>query len=469
MASIEWRNNNTSCRIVVSCGYLPNGKKDRRSKTITFPDDMKQKQREKEAAKQAVLFEQQVENGTYLDGEKITFGEFCEKWLADYAEKQLAPGTLNPYRTRLRKRIIPSLGHIKLAKLQPHHLMEFYNNLAKGGIRLDAYYLPKPALIEVIKDTPLLTKAREIGIDDKTYSKARKGERISEESAEKICKYFNVSMADSFQEDFKSNTLSDKSIKHHHDLISSVLSTAVEWNVIVNNPAERVKAPKASKSKVLYYDDEQVLNMLILLSDEPLKYKAIIYLTIDTGLRISEVAGLEISHINLNANSITIDKQRQYVSGSGTLVKETKTESGNRRVSISDNVVSVLKAYQHEQRINRLKHGSAWVESPYFFTHEDGQPMFPYRPYQWFVKFLERNGMPHITFHGLRHTNASIMISEGVDIVTLSSRLGHADKNVTLNTYSHIITAKEKLAANKMDSFYARLDDGNMKPTESVI
>jgi len=441
----------------VSCGYLPNGKKDRRFKTITFPNGMTQRQREKEANKQAALFENQVANGTFLDGEKVTFGEFAEKWLTDYAEKQLAPCTLNPYRTRLHKRIIPAIGHIKLSKLQPHHLLEFYNNLAENGMRLDAYYIPTLELITAMNETQLAGASRAIGIDAKTYAKARKGERISKKAAEKISNHFKLDIKTAFSPMYKSDALSPKSVKHHHDLISSILSTAVEWNIIVNNPAERVKSPKVAKPKVQYYDDEQVLQMLALLNDEPLKYKVIIYLAIDTGLRISEIAGLETVDIDFSTNVLTIKQQRQYVSGSGTLIKSPKTDSGNRRVSISDNVADLLKAFQHEQRRNRFKLGSAWQDSPYFFAHEDGRAMFPYRPYQWFKKFLARHNMPAITFHALRHTNASIMISEGVDTVTISGRLGHSDKNVTLNTYSHVISAKEKQAANKMDNFYSRL------------
>lgn len=71
--------------------------------------------------------------------------------------------------------------------------------------------------------------------------------------------------------------------------------------------------------------------------------------------------------------------------------------------------------------------------------------------------FLKRHNLPKITFHQLGHTNASLLISSGEDIVTVSDRLEHADKNVTLNTYSHIIKSKEVQVANKMDEFYAGL------------
>jgi len=82
--------------------------------------------------------------------------------------------------------------------------------------------------------------------------------------------------------------------------------------------------------------------------------------------------------------------------------------------------------------------------------------MHPHKPYKWFTGFLERHNLPKITCHQLRHTNASLLIAAGVDVVTLSGRLGHGDKNITLNTYSHIIKSQEIQAANKMDNFYAR-------------
>ena len=99
--------------------------------------------------------------------------------------------------------------------------------------------------------------------------------------------------------------------------------------------------------------------------------------------------------------------------------------------------------------------GVSWKSDNYVFTHEDGKEIHPNRPYRLFVDFLKRHNLPKITFHQLRHTNASLLISAGTDIVTLSGRFGHGDKNVTLNTYSHIIKSREALAANRMDEFYA--------------
>ena len=151
-----------------------------------------------------------------------------------------------------------------------------------------------------------------------------------------------------------------------------------------------------------------------------------------------------------------MDKQRQYVSGCGTFEKSPKTENGIRTITISKTVEGILRQYRSQQIEDGFKFGDAWKNENPVFVHEDGTALHPHRPYKWFAEFLERHGLPKITYHQLRHTNASLLISAGVDVVTLSGRLGHGDKNVTLNTYSHIIKSKEAQAANRMDIFYAK-------------
>jgi len=116
----------------------------------------------------------------------------------------------------------------------------------------------------------------------------------------------------------------------------------------------------------------------------------------------------------------------------------------------------MLRLYRGQQIEDSFKLGDAWKNDNLVFVHEDGTALHPHRPYKWFTEFLERHGLPKITYHQLRHTNASLLISAGVDVVTLSGRLGHGDKNVTLNTYSHIIKSKEAQAANRMDIFYSK-------------
>lgn len=175
MASIEKRGENTY-RITVSAGYDVNGNKIRYRKTIELDPNLPPSKAEKELQRQAILFEEEVKRGTYLDGSKLTFAEFIERWLQDYAEVQLAPKTSHRYKSLL-DRIIPALGHIKMDKLQPNHLLRFYKNLSEEGIRRDNKYIALPELSDVIKKSGMSKKelAEAAGISPKTLTSILNG------------------------------------------------------------------------------------------------------------------------------------------------------------------------------------------------------------------------------------------------------------------------------------------------------
>jgi len=453
MASIEKRGD--SYRITASCGYSTDGRKLRKKMTWTPAPGMTPKQIEKELQRQAVLFEREVETGTYLDGANMTFGEFTNKWLESYAEKRLAPGTLKPYKMRLEKRILPALGHIKLSKLQPHHLMEFYNNLHEGNVRLDTLLTPSDTLLKLLESYTILELVKLSGVSFKTCQRIKNGSPTKRETAEKLCSALKADIRKMFLCADESK-LSDKTIRHHHGTISTILSTAVKWNLITSNPAERVDLGKMAKYKPAYYDDVQITAMLDALECEPLRYKTMIYLTVDTGMRTGEITGLKWSDINLDKGILTVSRQRQYVNGYGIIEKSPKTENGFRTITLSETVTAFIRQHRSQQIEELFKLGEAWNAERHVFLNEDGTPIHPNRPYIWFTGFLKRHDLPKITYHQLRHTNASLLISAGVDVVTLSGRLGHVDKNITLNTYSHIIKSKEALVANRMDDFYSQ-------------
>ena len=114
-------------RIRVSCGYDINGKQIMRSTTWDPDPGMTKKQIEKELQRQTVLFEEKCQTGQFLDG-SIKFAEFAEQWFRDYAENQLRAKTVSRYR-HLMKRINAAIGHMRLDKIQPQHLLSFYDNL----------------------------------------------------------------------------------------------------------------------------------------------------------------------------------------------------------------------------------------------------------------------------------------------------------------------------------------------------
>ena len=447
-------------RLVVCQGYNSQGKKLRKRKTIQLDKTLTAKQVEKELNTRLVLFEQEVKNGSCLDGDNLTFTGFTERWLKDYAEINLTPTSLVAYRQKLNDRILPALGHIKLSKLQPINLLQFYQNLHNADIRLDSKYIPNAKLVEYLKPYSNLQIRELTGISKKSCARLKNGLVTDVKVAKRVCEVFNLNLDNMFN---RSNVkkLSEKTIKNHMGIICSILSTAVKWNVIKENPMLRIDMKKTHKSKAKYYDDEQVAQMLQALANESLVLTTMVYLSVDIGLRRGELTGLTWNDIDFKNSQISINKQRHYVVGYGTIKDKPKTEAGVRTVTASKTVMNLLKQYRNQQLEQKLKLGTAWQNEPYVFVLDDGTPISPNLPYKWFVNFLERHNLPKITFHQLRHTNASILIASGEDVVTVSGRLGHSDKSITLNTYSHIIQSREMQVANKMDEFYAGLRAGN--------
>lgn len=453
MASIEKRSDNTY-RITVSDGYDRNGKKIRRHKTVKFEGSLSEKQKQKELQKQAVLFEKSVESGTYLDGEKITFEEFINKWLSDYAEKQLAPMTLYRNKLMLCKRIIPALGHIKISKLQPQHLLAFYKNLSEDGIRLDYKCTIKSYIdVDIFGDISMLAKTCDL--NKRTVKNIISGGVTTIRIAENISNALGLHLKDLFEVHDSKKGLSSSTIASYHQLISAILSVAVQWQIILSNICERVKPPKIEKLEAKHYDDRQICKMFDLLRNEHLKYQVAVYIAVYGGLRLGEVTALEWSDIDFDSGFLQINKSNQYIPDKGSFDKKPKTATSNRTISIPKTVLLLLKEHKKQQIEERLKCGELWEDSNKILTQWNGKAMFHDTPSKWFNKLLKKNDLPRLKFHELRHTHATLMISQGVDIATVSKRLGHSKISVTADIYTHAIDRFDREVSDKLENLFS--------------
>jgi len=380
--SIE-RRGKDSWRLVVSAGTGPDGKQDKKTKTVNATS-------RREAEKLLAAFVVEVEKGLFIGTTKLTLAEFTQRWLRDYGETNLAPKTLYRYREMLNLRILPAMGHLKIEQIKPMHLLEFYKNLQEDGIRLDN----------------------------------------------------------------KPGTLSDRTILHHHRLLCALFNDAVEWQVIPYNPAGRVKPPKVKKKQAGYYNEKQAGALLEALETEPLKYKVLVILALATGARRGEVMGLEWKDVNFETDTIEVRQVSQYLPEKGIFVKEPKNETSKRVISIPASVMDLLKTYRKEWLENRLLMGDLWQGSEMLFTSWDGKPMHPDTITSWFIKFLKRHNLPHIAFHALRHTSASLLIAEGVNLKSVSRRLGHSNISTTGDIYAHALRSVDQEAAAKLDNLF---------------
>lgn len=445
MATIEKRGE--TYRIIVSAGYAMDGKQIRRRMTWTPDPSMTERQIAKEVQRQAVLFEEKVMSGQALDG-SIRFAEFAEYWMTEYAEKQLRPKTVAEYRAQLR-RINAALGNIRLDRLQPRHLMEFYNELSGSGERQDTSYKAKKDLRPLLKERDLTFQALAdaSGLSINTIPLVVRGKNVAERSAKNVAAVLHLPFAELFEVVERSRTLSDNTVLHYHRLLSSMLEKAVKWQILFDNPCRRVEAPRIEHKEAVYLDDEQTQQLLLCLQDEPLQYRSIVTLLLYTGMRRGELCGLEWSDIDFDNCLVDISRSSLYITGRGVFDDETKTQASRRVIKVPPEALELLWEHRKAQTETRILLGDRWTNSGKIFTQWDGKPIHPDTLTRWFSDFVKRNELPPIHLHSLRHTNATLLIAAGADLRTVSKRLGHSNLTTTGNIYTHAIQSADERAA----------------------
>lgn len=397
--SLEKRGDKT-WRLIASCG-MKGDKQIKKNRTVTVKVACEQKsckgcsrtarcQARREVEKLLTEFIMEIEKGIFIDPTKLTFQDFVERWLKDYAEGNLAPKTLYRYKEILNSRVLPAMGHLKIDQIKPNHLLEFYANLQEDGIRMDG----------------------------------------------------------------KPGGLSGKTIMQHHRIISSILNDAVQWQVIGSNPASRVKPPRVKKKQADCYEREQIVALLSALEGEELKNRALVHLALFTGLRRGELMGLEWQDINIEAGTLDVRQSSQYLPGKGTFTKAPKNDSSVRLISLPGFIVEVLRLHKKEQIEHRLKAGDLWQGSDSLFTTWNGRAMHPDTITKWFPEFLERHKLPHLSFHGLRHTAATMLINGGIPLKNISGRLGHSNISTTGDIYTHYLKSSDKVISDKLEQVY---------------
>ena len=449
MASIRERNG--AYFIMVSTGYDSSGKQIRKTTTWKPDEGMTPKQIEKALNEQVVMFERKVLSGQVLEG-NVTFADFAERWVRDYGEVQLSPKTLQRYQAMLR-RILPELGHIHLDKLQPHHLMEFYKNMGNDVNRRGISFLPTEEFLEKFEEKGYTkeTLSKMTGIHINTIYNIFKDKPVAEQTARKVCGALGILFDEGFEPSKPLNGLSNKTIKHHHRLLSAILNQAVFWQVIPSNPASRVKPPKVARTEAKYLDEKQTAKLLELLENESVPHQTMIKMFLYSGLRRGEMCGLEWKDIDFENNLITVCRSSQYVAGKGIFTKETKTETSDRTIKLPSPAFQVLKEYKVWQIQERMKMGDRWEVSDRIFTQCDGKPIHPDSITGWFREFIAKTDLPQISIHSLRHTNITLLIAAGVPLRTVSYRAGHAATAITLQLYSHMIRTSDEMAADALD------------------
>lgn len=230
-----------------------------------------------------------------------------------------------------------------------------------------------------------------------------------------------------------------------YTILHSLFKMAYMTDAIPYNPMDKVERPKPRKDEIQgkeadTYTTDEVQRIFSALEQEPLKWRAMLHLLIDTGIRRGECCGLQWKNIDFKANTITIAGNLCYTPQKGIYL-DTPKSGKVRTIDVDPTVLELLYQLRIEQAGKAI--------SQFVFTQEASpEPMHPQSPTRYMKKFSQRYGVPDLHPHKLRHTFASIAITNGADIASVSEKLGHSDKAVTLRMYTHADQESMKRASN---------------------
>lgn len=256
----------------------------------------------------------------------------------------------------------------------------------------------------------------------------------------------------------RGGAISARTIGHAHRVLSKALREAVKFDLTLRNAAGKdgQTAPKVDKVEVEIIPPEKIPDMLAKLRGRAIYPKGVTALF--TGLRRGELLALRWPNVDLDGKELDVREALEETREHGVRFKATKTTSGRRRISMPDIVVETLREHRRQQLEQRMAMGLGKMpDDALVFPALDGGPQAPRQLSGDWREVRKAAGVGEVTWHALRHTHASQLIDAGVDIVTISKRLGHASPNITLQVYAHLFQQRDDKAATAINLALANL------------
>ena len=316
------------------------------------------------------------------------FTDFCDIYLTAKKEN-ISSTTYLLYETAIQRILIPKLGHLHLDEIKPFHVQELINFLATPSGRVD-----------------------------------KKGEKLA-----------------------------PATIRRYLTILQSIMTMAWKQEYIQSNPADtrRLEISKIVTPEVEAFSNEEIAEILKMAQLEPIHIHAVIATAIYTGARRGEIAGLKWDDVDFEKRTMYIRRSVVKLVGQEPEIKLPKTISSIRQMAIPQALCDILQELKKEQDRKKALLGEKWHEEGFLFTDWCGHVMHPHTPTKQFDKFLKKYGFRHLKFHGLRHSSATYLLSNGCDIKTVSKRLGHTSIDTT-NIYVHALAKTDKAAADCFDT-----------------
>jgi integrase len=240
--------------------------------------------------------------------------------------------------------------------------------------------------------------------------------------------------------------LAPRTVLHVHRLCFQALRQAVKWNLLVRNPAEAVTPPRPTRPEMKILDAGQMASLLEQTRDSRLCIPIVLAAT--AGLRRGECLGLRWGDVNLDTGKLRVTRSLEETKA-GLRMKGTKSGRG-REVVLMGMAVAALRRHRAEQAKIKLQTGGAYNPDDLVSPGLNGGLWRPSMLTDSFSRAMRRLGLA-VTFHGLRHSHASLGLSTGTHPKVMSERLGHSTVGITLDVYSHVVSGLQEQAVVTME------------------
>lgn len=424
MPQIRKRGNKYS--IIVSCGYI--GEKHIQKSCTYTPKAKTPKAIQKEVQAYAYDFENKVKTGNYLDGHTLKFNDVVNEWIHSNEYKRLTKGVQEDYKSRLDLYFLPELQSYKLADIQVKHIQDIVNEMEEKGLKPATIKRALCSISSVLRFAKRMNWIDRNPLDNVIIPSIVRDTKLH---------YFNLKQAKDF--------LHALTLEYPHTV-------------------------KAHDSHNRITKNEQTINEYTTYTTIPYQFQVYFTLALLGGFRRAELIALTWNDINFDNNTIQI-KHATGKSKEGQYIKNPKTVASIRKVELPQNCFDMLAEW-HEQEKNLADSlGTKWqgkrgkdFDNTFIFIQNDGKQMHLDTPYQRFKEIIssynslvenEEDKLPEIRLHDLRHTTATLLIAENVNIATVSKRLGHSQTSVTLNIYTHGLEEKDHEASNTIAKLFS--------------
>ncbi len=253
--------------------------------------------------------------------------------------------------------------------------------------------------------------------------------------------------------------LSSKTIHEIHGVLHLALNNAVLWNYVPKNVCDLVKPPRVVSREATPLSLEQAQKLLSSVREHRLE--VLLTMAVVTGMRRGELLALRWSNIDFELQTLLVLHTVDYIPPYGYVENEPKTKSGKRVVSLPSFLIDMLKQHHAQQLEHRKKVGDAWENRDLVFPDLLGGYFNPVHLYRLFTKLLQDAGVPHMHFHDLRHSAATILLGMGVNMKVVQERLGHSDISITLGIYGHLLPSMQQDVTDKWDEAFKDKNKGD--------